>query len=73
MNKKNHHFGSFFCIDLSSSGKLFATGSNDKTIYLMNILELEDNKKLISDYEAFELLITGNHCTVTSLCFEPTN
>ena len=71
--QKNHHFGSIFCIDWSSSGKLLATGSNDKTIKLMNIPELEDNKKLINDHETFELQITGNQGTVRSLCFEPTN
>ena len=39
----------------------------------MNIPELEDNKKLMGDYETFELQITGNQGTVRSLCFEPTN
>ena len=62
--QKNYHHGSIFCIDWSPSGKLLATGSNDKTIKLMNIPELDEknNKSL-----------TGNQGTVRSLCFEPTN
>ena len=62
--QKDHHHGSIFCIDWSPSGKLLATGSNDKTIKLMSIPELDEknNKNL-----------TGNQGTVRSLCFEPTN
>ena len=72
--QKEHHHGSIFCIDWSSSGKLIATGSNDKTIKLLNIPELEENnKKSINDHKTFELQITGNQGTVRSLCFEPTN
>ena len=72
---KNHHHGSIFCIDWSSSGKLIATGSNDKTIKLLNIPQLEENnnKNIIEANETFELQITGNQGTVRSLCFEPTN
>ena len=64
LEQKNHHHGSIFSIDWSPSGKLLATGSNDKTIKLMNIPELDEknNKSL-----------TGNQGTVRSLCFEPTN
>ena len=72
--QKEHHHGSIFCIDWSSSGKLIATGSNDKTIKLLNIPELEENNKnAINDHKTFELQITGNQGTVRSLCFEPTN
>ena len=72
--QKNHHHGSIFSIDWSSSGKLIATGSNDKTIKLLNIPQLEENNKhLIEDQQTFELQITGNQGTVRSLCFEPTN
>ena len=62
--QKDHHYGSIFCIDWSSSGKLLATGSNDKTIKIMNVPELDEknNKSL-----------TGNQGTVRSLCFEPSN
>lgn len=70
--QKNHHYGSIYCVDWSSSGKLLATGSNDKTIKLMNIPEL-DNSELIKDYETLELQITGIKGIVRSLCFEPTN
>ena len=62
--QKEHHHGSVFCIDWSPSGKLLATGSNDKTIKLINIPEIDEkNSKSL----------TGNQGTVRSLCFEPTN
>ena len=75
--QKNYHFGSIFSIDWSPSGRLIATGSNDKTIKLMNIIDLytinTNNKKLINDNETQEIQITGNQGTVRSLCFEPGN
>ena len=73
--QKNHHYGSIFCVDWSSSGKLLATGSNDKTIKLINIPQLEDSndKEMVTKNETYELQITGNQGTVRSLCFEPTN
>ena len=71
---KNHHHGSIFCIDWSSSGKLIATGSNDKMIKLLSIPQLEENNKnIIEPDQIFELQITGNQGTVRSLCFEPAN
>jgi WD40 repeat protein len=71
---KNHHHGSIFCIDWSSSGKLIATGSNDKMIKLLSIPQLEEkNKNIIEPDQIFELQITGNQGTVRSLCFEPAN
>ena len=75
--QKNYHFGSIFSIDWSPSGRLIATGSNDKTIKIMNIIDLytinTNNKKLINDNETQEIQITGNQGTVRSLCFEPGN
>jgi WD40 repeat protein len=60
--QKNYHFGSIFSIDWSPSGRLIATGSNDKTIKLMNISDLytinTNNKKLINENEAQEMQIT---------------
>ena len=74
---KNYHFGSIFSIDWSPTGRLIATGSNDKTIKLMNISDLytinSNNKKLINESETQEIQITGNQGTVRSLCFEPGN
>ena len=75
--QKNYHFGSIFSIDWSPSGRLIATGSNDKTIKLMNISDLytinTNNKKIINENETQEMQITGNQGTVRSLCFEPGN
>ena len=72
--QREHHHGSIFSIDWSSSGKLLATGSNDKTIKLMNIPDLEENNRNLNEgHETFVLQITGNQGTVRSLCFEPTN
>ena len=77
--QKNHHFGSIFTIDWSPSGRLLATGSNDKTIKLMNISELftinssNKEKKILNDNEISDTQITGNQGTVRSLCFEPGN
>ena len=74
--QKEHHFGSIFCIDWSSSGKLIATGSNDKIIKLLNIPDLEsqnNNTKILKEHKTYELQITGNQGTVRSLCFEPGN
>ena len=75
--QKNYHFGSIFSIDWSPSGRLIATGSNDKTIKLMNISDLytinTNNKKIINENETQEMKITGNQGTVRSLCFEPGN
>ena len=75
--QKNYHFGSIFSIDWSPSGRLIATGSNDKTIKLMNISELftinTNNNKIVNEKETTEMQITGNQGTVRSLCFEPGN
>ena len=75
--QKNYHFGSIFSIEWSPSGRLIATGSNAKTIKLMNISDLytinTNNKKIINENETQEMQITGNQGTVRSLCFEPGN
>lgn len=44
--KNNHHLGSIYCIDWSHSGNLIATGSNDKTIKIVNFHSLTDLTKL---------------------------
>ena len=79
--QKNYHLGSIYSIDWSSSGKLLATGSNDKTIKLIHIPELDpeiiDNNNTtsenINNCETLELIISGNSGTVRNLCFEPIN
>ena len=70
--QKKHHGGSIYCVDWSASGKLLATGSNDKTIKLMNIPEL-DSSEVIKDHEVLELQISDLKGIVRSVCFEPTN
>ena len=70
--QKNYHNGSIYCIDWSTSGKLIATGSNDKTIKLINIPQLE-NTELAPEHEMFELTVSGLKGIVRSLSFEPTN
>ena len=75
--QKNYHFGSIFSIDWSPSGRLLATGSNDKTIKLMSVPnfynEQNNEKKILNENENDEMQITGNQGTVRSLCFEPGN
>ena len=79
--QKNYHLGSIYSIDWSSSGKLLATGSNDKTIKLIHIPELDPEiinnnnttSENINNYETLELIISGNSGTVRNLCFEPIN
>ena len=79
--QKNYHLGSIYSIDWSSSGKLLATGSNDKTIKLIHIPELDPEiinnnnttSENINNCETLELIISGNSGTVRNLCFEPIN
>ncbi|MCQ2821527.1 MAG: WD40 repeat domain-containing protein, partial [archaeon] len=50
--QKNHHLGSIYCLDWSVSGRLLASGSNDKSIKLMVVPDLfsiiEQNKPKVS-------------------------
>ena len=79
--QKNYHLGSIYSIDWSSSGKLLATGSNDKTIKLIHIPELDPEiinnnnttSENVNNCETLELIISGNSGTVRNLCFEPIN
>ena len=43
--QQNHHHGSLYCVDWSRTGRLIASGSNDKTIKLLVCpdFEKEDN------------------------------
>lgn len=41
--QKNHHLGSLYCLDWSVSGRLLASGSNDKIIKLMVVPELSES------------------------------
>jgi WD40 repeat protein len=68
----NHHMGSIYCLDWSLSGRLIASGSNDRLIKLMVVPNL-DESLYGKDYETLELVINGHEGTVRSVCFEPTN
>ena len=68
----NHHMGSIYCLDWSLSGRLIASGSNDRLIKLMVVPSL-DESFYGKDYETLELIISGHEGTVRSVCFEPTN
>ena len=67
----NHHLGSIYCLDWSVSGRLIASGSNDRLIKLMVVPSLDDS--YIKDPETLELTISGHEGTIRSVSFEPTN
>jgi WD40 repeat protein len=68
----NHHLGSIYCLDWSVSGRLIASGSNDRLIKLMVVPSL-DESMYIKDPETLELTISGHEGTIRSVSFEPTN
>ena len=74
--QKNHHMGSIYCLDWSVSGRLLASGSNDKKIKLMVVPELSEsnnsNKNEEND-DILELPIEGHNGTVRSICFDPSS
>jgi len=70
--QKNHHLGSIYCLDWSISGRLIASGSNDKLVKLMVIPDLEESYE-DKEGETLELTITGHKGTVRSVSFEPTS
>jgi WD40 repeat protein len=70
--QKNHHMGSIYCLDWSVSGRLIASGSNDKLVKLMVIPDLEESFGM-REQESLELTIQGHKSTVRSVCFEPTS
>jgi WD40 repeat protein len=70
--QKNHHMGSIYCLDWSISGRLIASGSNDKLVKLMVIPDLEESYG-VKEQETLELTISGHKGTVRSVSFEPTS
>jgi len=72
LEQKNHHLGSIYCLDWSLTGRLIASGSNDKTVKLMVVPDLEESFGY-KDKESLELMIQGHQGTVRSVCFEPTS
>ena len=72
--QKNHHLGSLYCLDWSVSGRLLASGSNDKVIKLMVVPPLfEAEGKNNEDDDILELPINGHNGTIRSICFDPSS
>ena len=75
--QKNHHLGSLYCLDWSVSGRLLASGSNDKIIKLMVMPELSESsnskKNEEDDDDILELPINGHNGTIRSICFDPSS
>jgi len=67
--QKSHHLGSIYCLDWSSSGRLIASGSNDKTIKLMVCPNFEEG----DNNEILEMSLVGHQATVRTICFNPIN
>ena len=65
----NHHNGSIYCIDWSRTGRLIATGSNDKTIKLLVCPDFHND----SGSDLLELMLEGHQAIVRTVCFNPTN
>lgn len=63
-SKINHHTGSIYTIDWSKSGKFIATGSNDKTIKIVNVSNLETQPE-----NAAEQKLVGHKGIVRTLQF----
>jgi hypothetical protein len=64
--RKNHHLGSIYCMDWSRSGRLIATGSNDK---MVKILVAPDLTEEGDSSEYTELRLLGHKGIVRSVCF----
>ena len=43
LTKTKHHKGSIYCASWNNTGDLLATGSNDKTVHVMNV-DIDDVK-----------------------------
>jgi len=72
--QKNHHLGSLYCLDWSVSGRLLASGSNDKIIKLMVVPPLSEGEgKNNEDDDILELPINGHNGTIRSICFDPSS
>ena len=72
--QKNHHLGSIYCLDWSVSGRLLASGSNDKMVKLMVVPELENpNNSMEEEEDILELPIIGHKGTVRSVSFDPSS
>ena len=59
-----HHKGSIYCLSWAPSGYLLATGSNDKTIKLIQVREAADDQR-----PAVETVLPMHDGTVRDCCF----
>lgn len=71
LEHKNYHNGSIYSLDWSVTGRLIATGSNDKTVKLMAIPFLNDDTD--KEKESIEMTIEGHQGTVRTVCFDPSS
>eukprot|EP00357_Protocruzia_adherens_P010867 CAMPEP_0115023134 /NCGR_PEP_ID=MMETSP0216-20121206/32147_1 /TAXON_ID=223996 /ORGANISM="Protocruzia adherens, Strain Boccale" /LENGTH=807 /DNA_ID=CAMNT_0002396315 /DNA_START=140 /DNA_END=2566 /DNA_ORIENTATION=- len=65
--QKNHHAGSIYCISWSGSGKLIATGSNDKHIKVLALPDLSADPT----QRGQTITLRGHHATVRAVAFNP--
>lgn len=63
--RQNHHLGSIYCIDWSRSGRLIATGSNDKQVKILVASDFTEE----DENEFTELRLLGHKGIVRSVCF----
>ena len=68
--KPNHHTGSIYCLDWARSGKLIATGSNDKVIKIVVVPESFNTSEIMELEISDKNYIKG---TVRSVLFDPLN
>ena len=68
--QKDHHQGSIYCLDWSTTSRLIASGSNDKTIKLLVCPDFEHQQQT-EQTELLELVLEGHPAIVRALCFNP--
>jgi len=71
LEQRKFHNGSIYSVDWSHTGRLIATGSNDKTINLL-VSPFSDPSNT-NKSEILQMALTGHKSTVRSVCFEHNN
>ena len=64
-----HHHGSVYCSSWNASSTLIATGSNDKTVKIINIDIDEEDENLRRSIEQEDLTLKGHEGTVRTVAF----